>query len=347
MIQKSLSCLAGRLRTSIRGDFIKEWGNLEFNVNDCARPVAESLPVRKLRTLNGFQYFVHPVYPNEDCSVITLGIGEDVNAEEAMMKKYPIKSPPGVSFALWDIGASCNFLTMSAISVEFVYRYLLLCKNKTISLKLYLLMFGGALIGAVLFGLNGWIGYFAAGKNDTIKAESSLGWILKDDDGKVGAVGAIAHGTSQCYFAMFIAILLSFGSYSIIAYCTWEIFTFMKENEQVFSKSVRKVNRDLNKMLIVQAACPIFSYVMPIGILAIGLLFPTIPVAIPGFVVSLAFPWGPTENAASVLWLVTAYRRKLISIITCNPSVYNNRLHNTRNINQYSTTQNSQNRNKF
>ncbi|KAE9550446.1 hypothetical protein FO519_006336 [Halicephalobus sp. NKZ332] len=243
-------------------------------------------------------------------------VAEAEGVQYAIINGIFRKSSIEVRFILWDFWAFCNALTMSALSVEFVYRYLLLCKNKTISLKLYLLMFGGALIGAILFGLNGWIGYFIAGKNDTIKAESSLGWILKDDDGRVGAVGAIAHGTFQCYFAMLMAILLSFGSYSIIVYCTWKIFTFMKENEQVFSKSVRNVNRDLNKMLFIQATCPIFSYVMPIGIFAVGLLFPTTPIAIPGLISSMAFSWAPAGNAASILGAVTAYRRALFSIIT-------------------------------
>ena len=269
-------------------------------------------------------------------------VAEAEGIQFAIINGFFRQSSAELRFILWEYWAFCNSLTMSALSVEFMYRYLLLCKNKAISLKLYALMFGAAFIGSLIFVLNGWIGYYIAGQNDVADAEKSLGWLLADDNGKVGAIGAIRHGTLQCNFAILLAVVLSFGSYSIIAYCSWKIFMFMRRNGHSFSKSVQKTNRDLNKMLFVQAVCPILSYVLPIGIFAIGLLFPTAPIAIPGLIGSMAFTWAPVGNAASVLCFVTAYRRKLISIITCNRKVYSSAFNSqTTKTKNHSATQNS------
>ena len=275
-------------------------------------------------------------------------VGEAEGIQFAIVNGFFRQSSPQLRFAVWDFWTFCNMLTMNALSVEFVYRYLLLCKNKAISLKLYASMFGAAFTGAFIFALHGWIGYYIAGRDDIANAEKSLGWILADDNGQVGAVGAIRHGTLQCNFAILMGILLSFGSYSVIAFCTWKIFIFMKKNCHNFSKSVQKTNKDLNRMLLVQAVCPILSYVLPMGVFGIGLFFPEFPIAIPGLISSMAFSWAPVGNAASVLCFVTAYRRKFISIITCNRKVYNNISDNqTTKTKNHSATHNSHVPSKF
>uniref|UniRef100_A0AC34RT97 Uncharacterized protein n=1 Tax=Panagrolaimus sp. JU765 TaxID=591449 RepID=A0AC34RT97_9BILA len=211
------------------------------------------------------------------------------------------------------------FFDICAVPVEFIYRYYLLCHNETLKLFTYTKLLFVAFCGGLLFGLTCWFGYYRLGYNDTSSADKELGWLLGDNSGRVGAVGAIVHASPQNYAALTVAMVLTIGAYCIVVYCNTKIFKFMKDYEFKFSKTVRKANRELNQMLTIQAVVPFVCHVLPITVLAIGLVFPNLPLTVPSIFSCTLFALMPVANASCALILIGSYRKSLLSLISSKP----------------------------
>uniref|UniRef100_A0AC34PY60 Opsin n=1 Tax=Panagrolaimus sp. JU765 TaxID=591449 RepID=A0AC34PY60_9BILA len=217
------------------------------------------------------------------------------------------------------------FFAITALPVEFIYRYRLLCLNEQTSLKRYSCLLLGSIFGASCYGVVCYIGYYVYGAKNAPNGKAELGWLIGYD---IDAVGAVVFGTIPNYIVVFFAGVLTFGSYAIVIYCNIKIFTYMERNKHVFSPTVRRANRELNKMLTVQAALPFILYVLPMGFFVIGLLVPNEPSVILSIFSTFSFGWIPVGNAACALFFVSAYRNLLAKFLPCkNNHIHANFLH--------------------
>ena len=123
------------------------------------------------------------------------------------------------------------------------------------------------------------------------------------------------------------AVLLTIIPYSIIIFCNYKILKYLKYYKDALSPAARRVQTDLNRVLLAQAIIPIFTAFMPMSlhILSVIVYFDT---AFATFIGVIFYAWIPVGNALSVLFFVTAYRKKLtqlvfrtgLSVIHCTPS---------------------------
>ena len=102
-----------------------------------------------------------------------------------------------------------------------------------------------------------------------------------------------------------------------------KISKYLKYHEQSLSPVSRRIQHDLNRVLIAQAIIPIFSAFLPViihilsGIVDADFIFVN-------FICGIMYSWIPTGNAMCVLLFVTAYRRKLKQVFCCGTKAVSN-----------------------
>ena len=89
---------------------------------------------------------------------------------------------------------------------------------------------------------------------------------------------------------------------------------YLKNHQHSFSTTSKKVQMDLNRMLLIQAIIPIFSAFLPISLHIIS-GFTDFDLVFESFFCGMLYSWIPVGNAVSVLFFVTAYRDKLKRIL--------------------------------
>ena len=110
------------------------------------------------------------------------------------------------------------------------------------------------------------------------------------------------------------AIIMTFISYSIIIFCNIKVIKYLKRHQHALSPAIRRVQQDLNKVLLAQAIIPVCSAFLPMS-LHIGSAIADFDFLFASFIGGLFYAWIPIGNALSVLVFVTAYREKLKQLI--------------------------------
>ena len=110
------------------------------------------------------------------------------------------------------------------------------------------------------------------------------------------------------------AFLITFTPYIIMIFYHIKIIKYFKRHRHTLSTVSRKVQTDLNRILMTQAIIPIFSAFLPMSIHLLSAVT-DLDLVFETFIGGILYSWIPTGNAISVLFFVTAYRRKLKQII--------------------------------
>lgn len=93
-------------------------------------------------------------------------------------------------------------------------------------------------------------------------------------------------------------------------FCSIKVYKYLKCHRHSLSNASRRVQSDLNKILLAQAIVPIFTAFLPMILLILGALVEW-DFVFETFICGILFSWIPTGNAISVLLFVTAYRMRL------------------------------------
>ena len=115
-------------------------------------------------------------------------------------------------------------------------------------------------------------------------------------------------------FSIVDAFVITFIPYFIMIVCHFKIMKHLRYHKSCLTAASRRVQKDLNRILLAQAIIPIFFAFLPVGlhifsvIVDYNLVFET-------FIGGIMYCWIPTGNAICVLFFVTAYRRKLKNIL--------------------------------
>ena len=96
--------------------------------------------------------------------------------------------------------------------------------------------------------------------------------------------------------------------------CYVKISKYLKENEHSLSPASRRIQADLNRILLAQAIIPIFSAFLPLLIHISSGIFEA-DFVFANFICGILYSWIPAGNALCVLLFVTAYRAKLKQVI--------------------------------
>jgi len=108
--------------------------------------------------------------------------------------------------------------------------------------------------------------------------------------------------------------IITFVPYFIMIICNIKIMRHLNHYQHCLSSASRKVQRDLNRVLLAHAIIPIFSAFLPMAIYifssitAFDFTFVT-------FICGIFYSWIPIGNAITIFIFVTAYREKLMQLI--------------------------------
>ena len=105
------------------------------------------------------------------------------------------------------------------------------------------------------------------------------------------------------------AIIITSVSYVIIIVCYIKIMRHFKHHQHCLSDVSKRVQKDLNKVLLAQAIIPIFTAFLPMTLQIISVLTDFNLVFVT-FVCGMLYSWIPFGNALTVLIFITAYREK-------------------------------------
>ncbi|KAL7075704.1 hypothetical protein ACQ4LE_005175 [Meloidogyne hapla] len=230
---------------------------------------------------------------------------------------------------------NCFFISVG-ITVQFVYRYLILCRGIEIKTGRYFLMLTIAIIfEGILLGFYYCIGY------PPIEARinnSNLLNFLEETTIVIHPVFFVDN-SNICW----IAWLLSFSFFGIICYiiifiCSSKIVRHIRENliKSGFSSRLVDINKQMTLNMAIQASIPVLEFV-PSIITAVGIISGS---SIDWLLLLLCpfLDWLPVLNPLVTIITVTPYRRTFIGIIRKQQSSTHSvqkpiQLINQRNIN--------------
>ena len=89
-----------------------------------------------------------------------------------------------VGIVLWAISV---FFCINSMPVSYIFRYRMVCSNKKISRKFYLISLLMAFLSASTYGIIAWKFHYLENRHLAYHAEESFAWLMADDNGKVNA----------------------------------------------------------------------------------------------------------------------------------------------------------------
>ena len=98
--------------------------------------------------------------------------------------------------------------------------------------------------------------------------------------------------------------------YLIMIICKVKIYNYLKQNQHCLCATFKRVQRDLTRVLLVQAIVPIFFAFLPLGVHSVGSIIDA-DLLLLSFICGILYSWIPTSNAILILIFVTPYRDKL------------------------------------
>ena len=98
--------------------------------------------------------------------------------------------------------------------------------------------------------------------------------------------------------------------YFIIVICYIKISEFLQNHKHSLSSASRRVQIDLNRILVIQAIIPIVFILIPLGIQFLGAVT-DLDLTFETFISGIIYCWIPVGNAITVIFFVTSYRKKL------------------------------------
>ncbi|KAE9546576.1 hypothetical protein FO519_010212, partial [Halicephalobus sp. NKZ332] len=137
--------------------------------------------------------------------------------------------------------------------------------------------------------------------------------LFGDNEGKVTATGIGGPFDRYLYVILGHLFISLSSAYSIIIFCSWKIYKFMK----IHKNSILEIDiqKQLTKTLIVQAIIPLLTCCVPVFIMMIA---PLLPIMIPEFVfvlLGLVLTYIPLGNGLSMLLYVSVYRTFVMNLL--------------------------------
>ena len=110
------------------------------------------------------------------------------------------------------------------------------------------------------------------------------------------------------------AVVLTFVPYFIIVFCNIKILKSLKCQQLYLSAASKRVQSDLNRVLLAQAVIPVFSAFLPMSLHIFSAII-DYDFAFISFICGIFYAWIPIGNAITIFIFITAYRKKLMQLI--------------------------------
>uniref|UniRef100_A0A914DZ68 Uncharacterized protein n=1 Tax=Acrobeloides nanus TaxID=290746 RepID=A0A914DZ68_9BILA len=199
-------------------------------------------------------------------------------------------------------------LSFALIPVPFVYRYLVLIKERDIEgfayLKLYIVPFAVTSIHMVYTSFL----YYPSDEKIEFAKILFHGVFMENgsDHWNVGYVGTpIATRTS-----VFDMSVICNGSYSVVFWCSMKIYKNLKGKMAMASAKTRDLQSQLTRIMIAQAVGPMVVFMLPVLFYTYCIVSQADQIAL-SITFGLPLAWIPLANPVVTIWFMKPYRNTI------------------------------------
>ncbi|KAI1702987.1 serpentine type 7TM GPCR chemoreceptor str domain-containing protein [Ditylenchus destructor] len=198
------------------------------------------------------------------------------------------------------------YITLYTPGVQFLYRYLVLCREREPSYRLYATLFSFAAVFQLAFCI------VSFGTTDYVPRthnEPYQEYILTENPSNVDLL--VSKNSLFTQTLSFVAGFVGIITYGIVIVCGIKIWLHLRRHFQIMAnvnRNSRNLQTQINSVLILQAALPIVGIFTPVCIDAFGGLFKADAKDII-FIVQTVAIWMPVFNPLLTILLVESYRK--------------------------------------
>uniref|UniRef100_A0A7E4UYP4 7TM_GPCR_Srx domain-containing protein n=1 Tax=Panagrellus redivivus TaxID=6233 RepID=A0A7E4UYP4_PANRE len=200
------------------------------------------------------------------------------------------------------------YTTISNAAVQFLYRYLMVCRNIYLTRLKFILITLAFMTFSVSYSLLTVIIY--NNQPEGITYFDKLNGTQWPSDGSFTQFGAASTDAFKLQVYL-IAIPLTTGSYTIVSLAAYLVWRKLHELKNNMSKETRRMHSEISVILIVEAAVPYITIVIPITIDLVKMLEFDIELGYIAEFCNILVIFAPALNAFVKLCTIKSYRRTI------------------------------------
>ncbi|KAE9546584.1 hypothetical protein FO519_010204 [Halicephalobus sp. NKZ332] len=219
--------------------------------------------------------------------------------------------PQPYNFYIFLVWFYFHFMQFFSVPIQFIYRYLILCRDTKISNRKYFCFFIPPMIvvffQTVFFGL-----IYKHEEIHDLNATRDIGrWLLESGESTVhltcvGPPGDIGVLMGNVETICFIGL-----NYIIIGLCAFRIHVHLQRSKGHFSTRTAAMHKSFTRLLFIQGVLPIVSSIGPTLLICYVYVF---RLSLINFAFFLDFcnAWLPTVGASFVLFIFKPFRNQIL-----------------------------------
>ncbi|KAI1708775.1 serpentine type 7TM GPCR chemoreceptor str domain-containing protein [Ditylenchus destructor] len=247
-------------------------------------------------------------------TTVLLVIGAHVTIKDGMfffmLNGFIYTSNPSECFLFVCIFLFTFYFTVVFVTVPFVYRYVLICRNCLMSHSQFALLMASSLLSGLAVPVACYFCYF-----------DDMWSMLTSENTKVPLLpceypAQIPFFSLKLTWKTATPLLIATGTiaynYAVIIWCSLKIWDRVNSAKNM-SKSAKTMNKQLNYMLLLQASAPIALMALPLTAMFVT-VYGGVKHADGLMLIGVATSWIPVLNPLSIIYFVKCYRSRTCSI---------------------------------
>ncbi|KAI1705183.1 serpentine type 7TM GPCR chemoreceptor str domain-containing protein [Ditylenchus destructor] len=219
----------------------------------------------------------------------------------------PIHTPnPSLCFFLLCIFLFTFNFTVVFVTIPFVYRYFLICRNTSIGDTKFYLLIAWSILSGTFVPIACYFCYYDH-MWSILLSKDTISFLPCDYPAQIPFFAMeLTWATAT---PLLIGAFTITYNYTIIVWCSVKIWSKVNSMRHM-SQAVVTMNRQLNYMLLVQSISPIALMAVPV-LAMFGAVFIGVKEADGMLLVTVAISWVPVLNPLSTIYFVKCYRIKI------------------------------------
>ena len=235
-----------------------------------------------------------------------------VNGINYFVQNGPLRHiPQPYNFYIFLVWFYFHFMQFFSVPIQFLFRYLVLCRGTTISHRKYFCFFIPPMIivflQTVFFGL--------IYKHDEIhdqNATREIGhWLLETGESTVHLTCVGPPGDIGVLMGNVETICFIGANYIVIGVCAFKMHVHLKRNKASFSTKTAAMHRSFTRLLFIQGILPIVSSIGPTLLICYVYVLKLSLIEF-AFFLDFCNAWLPTVGASFVLIIFKPFRDRIL-----------------------------------
>ncbi|KAE9553756.1 hypothetical protein FO519_003024 [Halicephalobus sp. NKZ332] len=223
-------------------------------------------------------------------------------------------TPQPINYIVFLFWLYFHFMNFFAIPIQFVYRYLVLCKSIKVSNMKFLCFFIPPVVWVLCHTVFFSVNFKISGNDSMVATELLKDWFLESGESDIYLTSL---GKSGDFWTQMVSVeaLFAMGiTYSIIFFCMVKMHIFLRKANSQFSTKTKAMHKSFTRLLFIQGFMPIFSSIGPtflvcyINVIKGTLVEPTI-------VLIFLDAWLPVTNAFFTLLVFKPFRIRTLTFL--------------------------------